>query len=76
MIIAQEYNHLNAKEFLAYHHKATYKEIIDVIRSVDVEKHRTKVSGEKTMAGKMLYSPSEVNAEIKAELEKRGWVDT
>ena len=76
MIIAQEYNHLNAKEFLQIHHRATYKEIVDVINSIDVEKHRTKVSGEKTMAGKMLYSPSALNLEIKNELVARGWVDT
>ncbi|MDP4265237.1 MAG: BglII/BstYI family type II restriction endonuclease [Bacteroidota bacterium] len=76
MIIAQEYNHLNAKEFLLIHHKSTYQEILDVIKRIDVEKHRTKVSKEKTMVGEMLYSPGEINLEIKTKLEKLGWKDT
>lgn len=76
MIIAQQYNHLNAKEFLHYHHRATFQEVVDVIRNIDVEQFRTKESQEKTKVGKWVYSPTDLNLEIKRELVALGWADT
>lgn len=37
------------------------REIEQVIASIDSRKHKTKVSKEKTMPGKMLYKPSSLN---------------
>jgi hypothetical protein len=61
MKIAQKYSHLNGEEYLIVHHKKLYKEIIEVIESIDANEFLTKESKEKTMIGKMLYSPIELN---------------
>ena len=76
MTIAQEYNHLNAKEFLLIHHKKTYKEITDVIASINAATHLTKVSDEKNKKGVLKYSPVSLNLEFKQKLEAYGWQDT
>jgi len=47
MKIAQKYSHLNGEEYLIVHHKKLYKEIKDVISSIDAEKFKTKISKEK-----------------------------
>lgn len=75
MKIAQKYSHLNGEEFLLVHHKNTYKEIIDVIKIIDAEKHKTKKSKEKTKKGKLLYSPGSINKEFQKLLYIRGWED-
>lgn len=53
MKIAEVYSHLNGKEFLLVHKPELYKEIENVIESVDAEKCRTKVSKERGMQGKL-----------------------
>lgn len=65
MRIAQKYSHLNGLEYLLVHQPQLWKEILRVIRSVDAEKCRTKVSGERGMVGKLLYSPIEMNNAMK-----------
>ena len=57
MKIAQKYSHLNGEEYLIVHHKKLYKEITETVESIDAGKLLTKESNEKTMSGKMLYSP-------------------
>ena len=45
-----------------------------VIRAVDASQHKTKVSDEKTMTGRMLYSPRSLNKAFKAEfVTKNDW---
>lgn len=73
MKIAQEYSHLNGKEYLLVHHKKTLKEIYNVIESVDANKHRTKESKEKTKKGKLVYNPGSLNEEFKKLFYKLGW---
>lgn len=56
------------------HKPHLWKEIQDVVRLVDAEKCKTKVSKEKTMKGNILYSPIEMNASFARLLEgKRQW---
>ena len=55
MKIAQKYSHLNGEEYLLVHHKSDYKEIIEVIKSIDAESHKTKESKEKNKKGKFVY---------------------
>ena len=76
MEIAQKYSHLNGEEYLIVHHKKLYKEIVDVIKSIDASKFMTKESKEKTMTGKMLYSPIELNKAFNVEFNKLGWHET
>lgn len=75
MKIIEKYSHLNGEEYLIVHHKNIYKEIMDIIQSVDANKFRTKVSKEKTMEGRLLYNPGELNREFKRLFKKRNWED-
>ena len=73
MKIAQKYSHLNGEEYLIVHHNPLYKEIINVIESIDANEFLTKESKEKTMAGKMLYSPIELNKAFNRKFNNLGW---
>ena len=73
MKISKKYSHLNGEEYLIVHHPKLLKEILDVIKLVDAEKCKTKISKEKTRMGEKLYSPKELNKIFKEEFEKRGW---
>lgn len=57
MKIVEKYSHLNGFEFLLVHNPKLWHEIENVIKTVDAEKCKTKVSKEKTMKGTLLYSP-------------------
>jgi len=76
MKIVEKYSHLNGLEYLLVHKPALWKEIENVIKTVDAEKCKTKVSKEKTMKGKMLYSPIEMNNAFKKELSKYNWEES
>lgn len=73
MKIAETYSHLNGLEFLLVHHPALWDEIGSVVRGIDAEECKNKVSKEKRTAGKMLYSPKDINECFKSELAARGW---
>lgn len=75
MKIIEKYSHLNGEEHLIVHHNNVYKEITDIIEIVDAEKFRTKVSEEKTMKGKLLYNPDELNRRFKYLFKERDWRD-
>ncbi|MCG3160476.1 MAG: hypothetical protein JMDDDDMK_01545 [Acidobacteria bacterium] len=76
MVIAQTYSHLNGLEFLLVHKPRLWEEIRDVIAQVDAAKCKTKVSKEKTMTGKLLYSPIEMNNCFKLLLRNEGWQES
>ena len=73
MQIKSIYSHLNGEEFLLVHRPQLWEEVKQVIFSVDAEACRTKVSRERTMRGKVLYSPKEMNDAFKAEFKASGW---
>jgi hypothetical protein len=73
MKIAETYSHLNGLEFLLVHKPSLWKEIQAVVEGVDAMKCRTKVSKEKTMKGKLLFSPVDMNAAFKALLRAKDW---
>ncbi len=73
MKIIETYSHLNGLEFLLVHKKHLWKEISNVIESVDAKKCKTKISKEKTMRGKKLYSPIDMNKKFKLLLNDRNW---
>ena len=63
MKVIETYSHLNGLEFLIVHKPKLWKEIKNVIALVNAEACKTKVSKEKTMKGKLLYSPIDMNKE-------------
>ena len=76
MKIVETYSHLNGLEYLLVHKPLLWQEIQSVIVSVDAEKCKTKVSKEKTMKGKLLYSPVEMNAAFKKLLRVKNWQES
>ncbi len=73
MRIAARYSHLNGLEYMLVHHNDLWEEIQLVIAKVDAEPCKTKKSKEKTMPGRMLYSPKDMNEEFKLSFERLGW---
>ncbi len=73
MRIKARYSHLNGEEYLIVHRNQLWEEIQDVISEVDAEACRTKISREKTMPGKVLFSPADMNREFKDGLKAHGW---
>ena len=73
MRIAAKYSHLNGWEYMLVHHKGLWEEIQAVIARVDAEACKTKISKEKTMRGKLLYSPEAMNEAFKLGFEHLGW---
>ena len=76
MRISETYSHLNGLEFLLVHKPKLWDEVRTVIGKVSAEASRTKVSKEKTMKGKLLYSPVEMNACFAALLQEKDWTES
>ena len=73
MRIVEKYSHLNGLEFLIVHKLKLWDEVQHVINDIDGEACRTKVSKEKRMKGRLLYSPIALNQAFKQRLEARKW---
>lgn len=73
MKIVQFYSHLNGHEWLLVHHPEIWREIRSIISAVNAEKYKTKVSKEKGMKGKILYSPTALNARFSEDFQKAEW---
>ncbi len=76
MKIVETYSHLNGLEFLLVHKPALWKELKAVVASIDANACKTKVSKEKTMAGRVLYSPVAMNRSFKTLLGSKEWSES
>ncbi len=76
MKIAETYSHLNGLEYLLVHKPDLWKEIQSVIKTLDAKACKTKVSKEKTMPGRLLFSPIEMNNKFKSLLKKKHWEES
>jgi hypothetical protein len=76
MNIIETYSHLNGLEFLIVHKPKLWAEIKSVIASVHAENCKTKVSKEKTMKGKLLYSPIDMNKSFAELLHANQWKES
>lgn len=76
MNIIETYSHLNGLEFLIVHKLELWEEIKNVIALVDAETCKTKVSKEKTMKGKLLYSPIDMNEVFSRLLHTNQWKES
>jgi len=76
MKILETYSHLNGLEFLIVHKPQLWEEMKEVITKIDADKCKTKVSKEKTMKGKILYSPIDLNSEFSKLLRARKWKES
>jgi hypothetical protein len=73
MKVAGIYSFNNGEEFINKNFPELLKEVYFVIGKVNAEGHLTKESKEKTMMGKMLYSPVSLNKAFKKELFALEW---
>lgn len=73
MKIAETYSHLNGLEFLLVHKPDLWENIQSVIAEVNANNCRTKVSKEKTMKGRLLFSPVDMNAAFNQLLRNKSW---
>ena len=71
--ISQKYSHLNGEEYLIVHHKKLYTEIKEIIKFINAEQFKTKISKERKMKGKKLYSPKALNIIFDREFSDRNW---
>ena len=71
MKIVYEYSHLGGTEILKVRYPEIEKEIYDVILKVIAKK--SKISKEKTMKGKRLYAPSDMNRQFKEYFSIKGY---
>lgn len=76
MKIAEIYSHLNGLEYLLVHSKPLWTQIRNVVQAVDAQRCRTKLSKEKTMLGKLLYSPKDLNKAFRLQLREQGWKES
>jgi hypothetical protein len=73
MKIAQTYSHLNGLEWLLQTKPQIWSEIEQVIEDVDAESCKTKISKEKSMKGRKLYAPKELNKKFENGLKSKSW---
>lgn len=71
MKIIYEYSHLGGSEILQLRYPDCNMEIYKIIEEVTAQ--RTKISKEKTMRGKMLFSPSDMNSQFTKLFNDRGY---
>ena len=76
MRIVTSYSHLNGLEFLQVHHKGLWAEIQAVIKSVDAQACRTKISKEVRTRDKLFFSPIAMNKCMREGFRKRGWKES
>lgn len=72
VIIVAEYS-FNNGDSIRKTHPHLLQEVEEIIASVDAFKHKTKVSKEKTMLGKLLYDPGSINRDFTQCFESKGW---
>lgn len=73
MKIAGVYSFNGGVEYVQQHFESELAEVVRAIEAVHADHHKTKESKEKTMPGKMLYSPVGLNKAFKNELFPLGW---
>ena len=61
MRVGAKYSHMNGEEYLLVHKPELWKEVLEVIDSVDAKSCKTKVSKEAKRSGRILYSPKDMN---------------
>lgn len=73
MKIIAQYSFNRGAGFIKRYFKNELKEIKKIVSQVNANKCQTKVSKEKTMKGRKLYSPIKLNEEFKKLFKKRRW---
>ena len=75
MKIVAKYDFNGGKAAVQNKYAAEFAQVEATINAIDSTRYKTKKSIEKTMMGKMLFSPTEINKAFKRELAKSGWTN-
>ena len=73
MRIVARYDFNGGRNEVESRYAAELREIENAIAAVDASRFKTKVSKEKTMPGRMLYAPSDINSEFRCVFQSMGW---
>ncbi|GAB4555731.1 MAG: hypothetical protein OHK0023_27290 [Anaerolineae bacterium] len=73
MKIVGMYSMKQGREIITADYVAQFEQIQTIIASVDGEEHRTKISQEKMMSGRVLYNPRSLNQAFKQHFSAFGW---
>jgi hypothetical protein len=73
MKIAGIYSFNGGQKVVEEKYADLYKEVESCIKAIDASKCKIKESSEKTIKGKMLFSPVELNKCFKQKFSKKGW---
>ncbi len=73
MQIKNRYSHLNGEEYLLVHRKELWEEVQAAIAGIEASACRTKVSRERTLRGRLLFSPTDMNQAFKERFRGLGW---
>jgi len=71
--VAGVYSFKGGKKVVAAKYADLLSEVNAVIKAVDPTQLKTKISKEKTMRGRMLYSPPAINQAFDREFSRRNW---
>jgi len=75
MRVISSYSFKGGEEYIKRHHANEPQEIYDAISNLNGADALCKISAEKTMKGKLLYSPEKMNYDLKAYLHERDWTE-
>ncbi|HEX4129989.1 MAG TPA: hypothetical protein VHZ24_08090 [Pirellulales bacterium] len=73
MRIAGLYSFNRGKEFVSKRYAHLLPEVNKAIAAISAESHKVKTSKEKTMPGRMLFSPRSLNTAFDSEFLSMGW---
>ncbi len=73
MRIAATYSHLNGLEWLLVHQKRVWKEVQTILHNINATDFKTKISKERTMRGRVLFAPKEINKAVALRFADSGW---
>ena len=73
MNIVGSYSFKGGEKAIKAKYPSLLKEIEQNVKRVNAKEHKTKSSKEKTMPGRMLYSPRSLNVAFKTEFMDLGW---
>ncbi|MEK6676146.1 MAG: BglII/BstYI family type II restriction endonuclease [Planctomycetota bacterium] len=73
MRIAGFYSFNNGQEIVEREYGPLLDEIRQIVTDIEAAEHKTKKSKEKTMKGRILFSPKSINSAFKVQFLLRGW---
>lgn len=73
MVVAGRYSFNKGLETVKEKYAHLLQEIEGIITKIDASKFKTKKSKEKTMPGRMLYSPKKLNVAFRSLFSQKGW---